>query len=68
MLESLGFNQLVTEATHYKGGLLDQVYSNHNPAKLKVDITLYSPYYLSLDHDGICITILKAYGCSKVPR
>ena len=68
MLESLGFNQLVTEATHYKGGLLDQVYSNHNPAKFKVDITLYSPYYLSLDHDGICITILKASGCSKVPR
>ena len=65
MLEGMGFSQLVNEATHFKGGHIDHVYSNHNPAKHSLDISLYSPYYLCLDHDAICITVLKASGHSK---
>ena len=65
MLEGMGFSQLVNEATHFKGGHIDHVYSNHNPAKHSVDISLYSPYYLCLDHDAICITVVKASGHSK---
>ena len=67
MLEDNGFCQLVHEATHIKGGHIDQVYSNHKSAEYQVSISLYSPYYLAKDHDAILITITKA--CRKVcPR
>ena len=59
MLEQAGFTQMVQEATHFKGGHIDHVYSNHNPEKFKVAISLYSPYYLCRDHDAICITITR---------
>ena len=59
MLEQAGFSQQVHEATHFKGGHIDQVYSNHNPSQVNVVISLYSPYYLAKDHDAICITVTK---------
>ena len=59
MLELAGFSQLVNMATHFKGGLIDHVYSNHNPSQYQVDVSLYSPYYLCKDHDAICITVTK---------
>ena len=60
MLEQDGFSQLVQEATHFKGGLIDHVYSNHNSAQFKVEVSLYSPYYLSKDHDAICVSIIRS--------
>ena len=59
MLEELGFQQLVMEASHLKGGHLDQVYSNHDPSIFKIEILMYSPYYTSLDHDAICVTMTQ---------
>ena len=58
-LHSFGFVQLVTEATHIKGGTIDQVWSNYDPRRLQVDVSLYSPYYLCNDHDAICTTLRK---------
>ena len=47
------FNQIVKNATHQKGGLIDHVYIKNLP--LNYDIHYHSVYYS--DHDGICITI-----------
>ena len=49
------FNQIVKNATHEKGGLIDHVYIKNLP--LNYDIHYHSVYYS--DHDGICITIGK---------
>ena len=57
MLESIGFTQLVEWATHYKGGHIDHVYSNHDQTKFQVDVMMYSPYYTSKDHDALCVTV-----------
>ena len=59
-LDDFGFLQLVREATHLKGGNIDQVWSNHNHRTVKVDVALYSPYYVCDDHDAICTTVRKA--------
>ena len=58
-LEHLGFTQLVHEASHFKGGHIDHIYSNHSHEHFLVDVCLYSPYYLAKDHDAICVTITK---------
>ena len=50
-LPSNGFNQLVTEATHIRGGHIDRAYWRD------VWGDRYSPYYS--DHDGICTTLTK---------
>ena len=62
MLEDLGFQQLVSEASHLKGGHLDHVYSNHDPNKFENEILMYSPYYTSMDHDAICLTLRQVVG------
>ena len=62
MLENKGFSQLVHEATHFKGGHIDHVYSNHSLTNFQIEVTLYSPYYLAKDHDAVCVTIIKATG------
>ena len=59
-LESNGFAQLVSKATHLQGGHIDQVYSNSHQEQYRVDVTLYSPFYLAKDHDAILITVTKA--------
>ena len=62
MLEGQGFNQLVLEASHLQGGHIDHVYSNLDPEIFKDEVTMYSPYYTSRDHDGFFITIMHAAG------
>ena len=57
MLESQGFEQLVTESSHLQGGHIDHVYSNLDPAIFKVEVSMYSPYYTCRDHDAFCISI-----------
>ena len=55
-LENIGFKQLVTEATHIKGGHIDHVYILGKDS-LDTDLSLYSPYYCAKDHDAIVSTI-----------
>ena len=59
MLENCGFSQLNREASHFQGGHIDHVYSNHNPDKFQVNINQYCPYYLAKDHNALLITITK---------
>ena len=54
-LLSLGFDQLVHEATHIHGRHIDHLYFLDPSKRLMPIIDRYSPYYS--DHDGICITI-----------
>ena len=56
-LEGLGFKQLVQEATHIKGGLIDHVYIRESGTSVSVDCSLYSPYYCAMDHDAVLTTI-----------
>ena len=58
-LEEMGFQQLVEEASHLKGGHLDHIYSNHDQSDFKVEILMYSPYYTCLDHDAFCVTLMQ---------
>ena len=55
-LETNGFKQLVKEATHIQGRLLDHFYTRicHNDQH-STSVYRYSPYYA--DHDAICTTI-----------
>ena len=57
-LENYGFKQLVTESSHIQGGHIDQVYVREVDCPLRVDVTLYSPYYCSKDHDALLINII----------
>ena len=58
LLEGLGFEQLVKEASHLLGGHIDHVYSNlHHCSRFKPHIQMHSPYYTSHDHDAFLITI-----------
>ena len=57
-LETNGFKQLITEATHIKGRQIDHLY--FKPGKnIKANPTIYrySPYYS--DHDAICVTLTR---------
>ena len=57
-LQGNGFNQLVNEATHIRGGYIDHAYwRDQHEVWDKPMIDQYSPYYS--DHDGICITLNK---------
>ena len=56
-IEKLGFNQLVHEATHIKGGHIDVLFSNHTAFQSEIDIAIYSTYYTCRDHDALLITV-----------
>ena len=56
-LTSCGYSQLVKEATHIRGGMIDHVYYKQSGSELEVDVTLYSPYYTAFDHDALLITL-----------
>ena len=56
-LEDLEFKQLVQEATHIKGGLIDHVYIRERTEIESVNCSLYSPYYSALDHDALLTSI-----------
>jgi hypothetical protein len=53
-LQTLGFKQLVNEATHIEGGHLDHIYIR---GVVNADVELYSPYYTALDHDALCLSV-----------
>ena len=53
-LRSAGFKVLVTEATHYGGGHLDQIW--YKSTSQNYNIQLYSPYYTCRDHDALLFT------------
>ena len=58
-LETNGFSQLVTEATHIKGRHIDHLYFKPGKnIKVNPSIHRYSPYYS--DHDAICVTITQS--------
>ena len=55
-LEENGFTQLVKEATHIQGRLLDHFYMRMcNNEQQTSSVYRYSPYYV--DHDAICTTV-----------
>ena len=55
-LEENGFTQLVKEATHIQGRLLDHFYMRMcNNEQQTSSVYRYSPYYV--DHDAICTNI-----------
>ena len=54
-LLSLGFCQLMHEATHIQGRHIDHAYLLDPIGKVHTIVERYSPYYS--DHDGICIVI-----------
>ena len=54
-LRKMGFQQIVTEATHIEGGAIDHIYiSQGRDNKFDWDLELYPKYYS--DHDGISLT------------
>ena len=65
MLEGMGFEQLVREASHLLGGHIDHVYSNLDQSKFNIDVKMHSPYYTSHDHDAFCVTITSVENDSK---
>lgn len=55
-LEGNGFTQLVKEATHIQGRLIDHFYMRiYENGQQSTSLYRYSPYYA--DHDAICTTI-----------
>ena len=54
-LETHGFEQLVKEATHLQGGLIDHVYLHQVNDVFKPEVSIYSPYYCATDHDAILL-------------
>ena len=59
MLQKLGFKQLMKEATHIQGGLIDHVYWKdvRSPRFEEPTVERYSPYYS--DHDALLVTLVK---------
>ena len=57
-LETIGFIQMIKEATHIRGGHIDHVYwKDENIVWKDPQLELYCPYYS--DHDASLITLLK---------
>ena len=52
-LERQGFLQLIREATHIEGRVIDQVFINRKD--IIIEVQRYSPYYS--DHDAILISL-----------
>ena len=53
-LRSMGFKLLNSEATHFRGGHLDQAWLR---SREENTIQLYSPYYTCTDHDALLFTL-----------
>ena len=56
-LMSLGFSQLVKQATHIDGGLIDHVYFLQVEEQFEVHLELVAKYYS--DHDATCVCLRK---------
>ena len=58
MLETLGFKQLVNNATHIGGGHIDHCYWLDEEGKWELpSLERYSPYWS--DHDAVLVTLKK---------
>ena len=54
-LTEMGFKQIVMEATHINGGVIDHIYILQGPQRrLEWTLELMPKYYS--DHDGVCLT------------
>ena len=57
-MKELGFQQLVTEPTHVKGGTIDHIYWLDRRCEWEdPNIERYSPYYS--DHDALLVTLRR---------
>ena len=56
-LFELGFEQKVSDVTHNKGGLIDHVCYRGGEVSYNAEVSLYSPCYIALDHDGLSVTL-----------
>ena len=55
-LKEIGFEQIVTRATHIEGGLIDHVYiAQGENVKFAWVLEDFPKYYS--DHDGLCLTL-----------
>jgi hypothetical protein len=52
-LRTMGFKPLITEATHFTGGHIDQAWLRD----MGSTVQLYSPYYTCRDHDALLISV-----------
>ena len=51
------FDQIVKEATHINGGLIDHVYFRSSGHQLNAEVSMYSPYYTAHDHDALLVEV-----------
>ena len=62
-LKSLGFQLLVTEATHISGGHIDQAWLRVSQNEYRVqNLEIYSPFYNCNDHDALLFTFYDPSG------
>ena len=54
MLQCMDFKQIVSEATHYAGGHLDQAWLRSTEV---YNTQIYIPYYTCKDHDALLFTL-----------
>jgi hypothetical protein len=54
-LRTMGFKPLITEATHFTGGHIDQAWLRE--WDMGSTVQLYSPYYTCRDHDALLISV-----------
>ena len=59
LLRQKGFNLLVSEATHFGGGALDQAWLRTDTKDQVSSIQTYSPYFNAQDHDAILFTFAQ---------
>ena len=57
-LTEIGFQQIVTDATHIDGGAIDHIYLSQDCSRLEWRLELCPKYYS--DHDGLYLTIWKS--------
>ena len=55
MLKGKGFLQIVKNATHIEGGVLDHVYIKQDGCKFSWNVEEFPKYYS--DHDGLGLTL-----------
>ena len=54
-LQGHGLKQIVKEATHIRGRMIDHIYLKNHANEAVVDLERYSPYYT--DHDALLLTL-----------
>ena len=54
----IGFQQIVTEATHVDGGAIDHIYLRQGCNRFEWNLEICPKYYS--DHDGLYLTLWKS--------